>query len=824
MVLPGGTAGQCYGGAGKRCAISGSVKCIITTVTSRLGWAHVWVAVSAEGQLKLSRVTVEGYRSIRGPIEFVVDERVSILLGANDHGKTNLLRSLLHLNSETTFTDEDLNWDSATGTIDLPRLQYTFTLTDAEAKGLREIENRRRRTDYLTARLLDIEDHIRALEAESADLERPSEPADEADIQSQESDEPDSSAAPRKLERDNIQDPVADLRLSRLVILLALAAIQPNGEEWSAEVELESVKRSIQRYSAVIRELETSLEEFRDESVPADEEESHTKSLADLDDQIADAQDEVAVLEGRKRDLEGILRLSPADVNAAAALRIRPLPSLLRAAETPTAIVLSRKGIGGNLVPEAFEPLSGQSIADFIATRLPRVELIEPFQEVSDSVSRSELEDPAHLFMRGILEYAGIQQSEWDDLFEQNPRTLKRLDDASAQLNRVLKSRWVQGRELDFILRHDSGAARISFAISDPSVMNRYVKASQRSSGFTHFFALRAILHAREAQSPAASHLWLFDEPGIYLHPEGQHDLLKVLETIADTNQVVYTTHSLFMINRNYPFRHRLVAKTGAGTGVDHKPFLGRWRSTLRALGLALPGTILFAPTVLLAEGDADVILFGAVFQRLVATGKVKVDINGLGIMGTGDVRTAEALIRMLCEAEPRPRLAHVVDGDSGGTARERALDAVLKEFGVEHRQLTKGASAEDYLPGGADTYLRATARFAASIAVVVAKEEQILADLRNACGSEDSVKKMLGIANWVEEHAPKLIDGLNEPLSKVGIARETCKLIEDTETEWPKSDPGTVRAVDLLKWVAQALDLPDLRAIEDRVLEPAGE
>ena len=80
-----------------------------------------------------------------------------------------------------------------------------------------------------------------------------------------------------------------------------------------------------------------------------------------------------------------------------------------------------------------------------------------------------------------------------------------------------------------------------------------------------------------ETSDPSNSYIFLFDEPGIYLHPTSQYDLLQILDTIGRTNQVVYSTHSLFMLNKTFPSRHRLVVKSPQGTKLHGKPSNGRW-------------------------------------------------------------------------------------------------------------------------------------------------------------------------------------------------------------------------------------------------------
>ena len=206
-------------------------------------------------------------------------------------------------------------------------------------------------------------------------------------------------------------------------------------------------------------------------------------------------------------------------------------------------------------------------------------------------------------------------------LFTQDDVSMKQLKEASVTLNDTLKADWIQGADLRYELSHESAAKQILLRIEDPAVDSRLVRASRRSSGFTHFFALKTVLYARQRDCLANAYIFLFDEPGIYLHPSGQHDLLRVLDAIGKHNQVIYSTHSLFMLNRTFPARHRLIVKNGGGTRIDGKPFVDRWGSTIEELGFSLAGTILFAQHVLLAEGDADPVFIYALFQKLVEIG-----------------------------------------------------------------------------------------------------------------------------------------------------------------------------------------------------------
>ena len=457
------------------------------------------------------------------------------------------------------------------------------------------------------------------------------------------------------------------------------------------------------------------------------------------------------------------------------------------------------------------------SILEEVANEnLPRVEIVLPHERIPDAVTFGELDDESHEFMRGIMYYAGIDPDDAEELFTQNDFTMKKLKEASVTLNETLKVGWIQGKDLKYELSHESATDSILLRIEDPAVGSRLVRASRRSSGFTHFFALKTILYARQVDYRANQYMFLFDEPGIYLHPSGQHDLLRVLDAIGKHNQVVYSTHSLFMINRTFPSRHRLVIKDGSGTRIDGKPFVGRWGPAIDKLGFSLAGTILFAQHVLLAEGDADPVLLQAVFQKLVEWGKASADLNSFSIISTGSSRDTDALIRILREGSNAPNLLVMVDGDKGGKERLKALKRLLKAHRVEHIMLAKDTTIEDYLPASGKTYIDAVSGYVVRIIDTLDAENPSIEEFKEqfqeaAREAGYSAEKMsVGIANWAIDKAEELA-GLESKPSKLGIAREYVECLKSTPKDTFKSSQ-LKRSLTLLQTVQSSLSIPDLR------------
>ena len=366
----------------------------------------------------------------------------------------------------------------------------------------------------------------------------------------------------------------------------------------------------------------------------------------------------------------------------------------------PLRLHLQRNGVGGpvNYTLEGAEIPS--SFISHVLHAVPRIEIILPFQKLSDSVTQGDILQEPHEFMQGIFYTAAMNPMENEGIFEKSDRTTKLLDEASEVLNEKLRETWGQGKEADlrFKLQHRDGAT-IHLVLQDPAVSGTYVRASRRSSGFTNFFATSMMLHARRSKRHAASHIFLFDEPAVHLHPTGQRDFLQVLESLARTSQIVYATHSLFMINRNYPTRHRLVFKDSNGTRQDGKPYAGRWGNAIDGLGMGLPGTILFAPYVLITEGDSDPIYIHAFLQWMAEKDHIEFDINGFSALSTQESQNTRSLIEMYLSGHAPCRIAVLVDGDGGGRIRLENLGSYLNERDIPSKSLTTGTTIEDHLP-----------------------------------------------------------------------------------------------------------------------------
>ena len=62
-----------------------------------------------------------------------------------------------------------------------------------------------------------------------------------------------------------------------------------------------------------------------------------------------------------------------------------------------------------------------------------------------------------------------------------------------------------------------------------------------------------------ESEQHHQNAILLLDEPGVTLHPLAQKDLFQFFENLAQNNQILYTTHSPFMVDSNHLERVRSI-------------------------------------------------------------------------------------------------------------------------------------------------------------------------------------------------------------------------------------------------------------------------
>ncbi|MDY2586786.1 ATP-dependent nuclease [Winogradskyella aquimaris] len=184
-----------------------------------------------------------------------------------------------------------------------------------------------------------------------------------------------------------------------------------------------------------------------------------------------------------------------------------------------------------------------------------------------------------------------------------NPQKFRhKLRMAERVLTKILRKAYKQDDSLEVKLDYHGDKFIISF--EDDS--DRPYDLTERSLGFQYFFAF-LINKTYFNKIDKRKHIFLLDEPGNNLHPEGARNLVNVLEDIAETDQVLYSTHNPFLAFRKKPDNLILVKKSGTkGTELLTKVYTNKYQILRKELGLILNDSFLVNDINLVVEGNAD--------------------------------------------------------------------------------------------------------------------------------------------------------------------------------------------------------------------------
>jgi predicted ATPase len=197
---------------------------------------------------------------------------------------------------------------------------------------------------------------------------------------------------------------------------------------------------------------------------------------------------------------------------------------------------------------------------------------------------------------KNLLKIGGIE--DYDLIFEDSSRGRRATEEASRIITEQIRRVWTQESSIEIKLSVNGCVLYIDFA-DDTTVLDT---PESRSLGFRWYLSFYVNFITQTFEGRTNEYIFLVDEPGIHLHPAGQKDLLRVLEDLSLKNQLLYTTHSPFLINRQYPERVLLVHKDKVGTKVDSQSYRENWHPLRKQIGLTIGDLFFFQDKSLILE------------------------------------------------------------------------------------------------------------------------------------------------------------------------------------------------------------------------------
>ncbi|MBD8737614.1 ATP-dependent nuclease [Sphingomonas sp. CFBP 13706] len=357
----------------------------------------------------------------------------------------------------------------------------------------------------------------------------------------------------------------------------------------------------------------------------------------------------------------------------------------------------------------------------------------------------------------------------------------------NAQIEQALNFRrwWVQDR--DFSLRVATREHDLVFTIRDRTG-TEYTFA-ERSSGLKYF--LSYLIQSQAHRPITSERILLMDEPDTYLSAEAQQDLMRILRDLSEDQpdrpavQVVYVTHSPFLIDKNHAERIRVLEKGRGrdGTLVVDNAAQNHYEPLRSAFGAYVGETAFVGSANLLVEGVTEQVLLAGASRAIRKAGRTEnesLDLNGMVIVPCGSASHVPYMVHLVRgrDAE-KPPVIVLLDSDGAGDDALKLLkrkplsgllpaDLVL-QLGKVAQDVDGIAEIEDMLPAAlaaaaANLCLRELALHRSGAGVTVTPAEL---EIRRAG---------VGLFDRLDE----VLEGKNARVEKLPFARAVVKLCED--------------------------------------------
>lgn len=374
----------------------------------------------------------------------------------------------------------------------------------------------------------------------------------------------------------------------------------------------------------------------------------------------------------------------------------------------------------------------------FISRRVPKFLYFDEYYQMAGRENIEALQQrlgnddlqPSDYPMLGLIGLAGIDLSALADS-NRTQEIKNKLEGAGNRLSRKILKYWSQNKHVR--MRIDVRPAQAG----DPEGMRQgtniwadiydsrhevSTNLGTRSKGFVWFFSFLAWYSRVQKEHKNEDIILLLDEPGLFLHGRAQEDLLEYFDAeLQGKHQVIYTTHSPFMVDVSKFHRIRIVQDKG----IDSDEALDRAVDGTKvvtdvleasddslfplqgALGYEIHQTLFVGKNCLVVEGVSDLLYIQTISGVLSRTGREALSEEWT-ITPVGGIDKVPTFVALL-GSQKKLRVATLIDyqGKDQQTIENLYKRRILKKKDVHtYADFTGGkeADAEDMF--GVDFYL----------------------------------------------------------------------------------------------------------------------
>jgi predicted ATPase len=208
----------------------------------------------------------------------------------------------------------------------------------------------------------------------------------------------------------------------------------------------------------------------------------------------------------------------------------------------------------------------------------------------------------------------------------------------------------------------------------------------KRSKGFNWFFSF-LVWFSKIQEDKNSNFILLLDEPGLNLHASAQADLLRYIESLSDNYQILYSTHSPFMVESHGLHRVRTIYDGPEGSIVSDS-IQERDADTLfplqAALGYDIAQNLFVSRNNLIVEGAADLVILTHLSAVLTAKGMEGLD-ESVTIVPAGGLDKVTSFVSLLRGS--KLNIACLLDTFTDQKGKRR-LDDLVSEKIIREKQI----------------------------------------------------------------------------------------------------------------------------------------
>lgn len=240
--------------------------------------------------------------------------------------------------------------------------------------------------------------------------------------------------------------------------------------------------------------------------------------------------------------------------------------------ETKRLLQIFTKITGGSLRKYIYD--------QFIVRRVPKFLYFDEYYQMEGRANIEALQQrvkdndllPSDYPMLGLIGLAGINLSAVIDA-NRTQELKNKLEGAGNRLSRKVLKYWSQNKHVRMKVDARPGQAGDPVGLQSGTNIWADIYDSRhevstnlgtRSKGFVWFFSFLAWYSRVQKEHKGEDIILLLDEPGLFLHGRAQEDLLRYFdEELQGKHQLLYTTHSPFMVDPTKFHRIRIVQDKG---------------------------------------------------------------------------------------------------------------------------------------------------------------------------------------------------------------------------------------------------------------------